>query len=658
MHHFLLSIFILITIAKASPASDSLQQDTGLVHSAPVETLQAAASSDSTSDSLNRWHLRDSLLSLERTRRAAFQPQSSDTSTVFFRAVPATWYDIPATKSLYCSPRTVLSGSTNRLMAYGNSLPITGYFPGTSLLSRGDDELYQTTAQLFPNEFSSITTAPCGSLHFNLLKHGIVAPETEIFWENGVFDEKVLSFRFTRPVTKNSIVSIFSNYRFFKGTRFTHDPNDVYTFFSSVTPDTSFLSHKGYNPLVNEFHSGIHLVTSGKTPSFFTLKYGDISNQLPLDIPSANEIPVHTGFRQFPLNCIAGLTSPLSDAGYLSVEGWFSTNRLRWNRSGPLGGTTSASAYSISTQELAGAVRTGISTKASDSIDVTIRSQYRNQQVPDSIERVTSTVKPELRWTKKFVVHPEIAASATAKAGYDLTYLRPDSLKHHPLWHIDAAVSYKTIDISAFGAYDHSTLFPTADSLEKGGFYSFSSMRFGVECSRSWQQLKLSLGYQLIPDPDQTVLAQTWLNGKAPYQQAESSYRISLETVRLGGFKLQSRMFIADTRPYLRANGSVSYLILPKLTHQAIDIRLDGEYWSKRTDPESIDTNDYKIIFAGKDHWGNEIIDINLTTTVHIKSFILFYKIDNLLNRNNSFVPGWTSPGITFRWGFTWFIQR
>jgi hypothetical protein len=43
---------------------------------------------------------------------------------------------------------------------------------------------------------------------------------------------------------------------------------------------------------------------------------------------------------------------------------------------------------------------------------------------------------------------------------------------------------------------------------------------------------------------------------------------------------------------------------------------------------------------------------------VHVKTFRFFSKIDNLLNRRIAYVPGYTLPGLTFRWGVAWFLQK
>ena len=69
-------------------------------------------------------------------------------------------------------------------------------------------------------------------------------------------------------------------------------------------------------------------------------------------------------------------------------------------------------------------------------------------------------------------------------------------------------------------------------------------------------------------------------------------------------------------------------------------------YWSPRTPVE----------FAGRT-WGTApIIDIGTVVTAEIKQFRLYWKVDNILNRNNAYLPGYEMPGIIFRWGFSWTI--
>jgi hypothetical protein len=70
------------------------------------------------------------------------------------------------------------------------------------------------------------------------------------------------------------------------------------------------------------------------------------------------------------------------------------------------------------------------------------------------------------------------------------------------------------------------------------------------------------------------------------------------------------------------------------------------DYWSER-DP---------VHFAGHYGWDYPIYDLNVKVTAHIKTFRLFYKIDNLMNMRQAYIPGYFSPGVTFRWGINWFI--
>jgi hypothetical protein len=55
-------------------------------------------------------------------------------------------------------------------------------------------------------------------------------------------------------------------------------------------------------------------------------------------------------------------------------------------------------------------------------------------------------------------------------------------------------------------------------------------------------------------------------------------------------------------------------------------------------------------------HWERSIHDVSIKLSAEIETFRIFWKIDNILNRANSYIPAYVMPGLIFRWGFSWNI--
>ena len=160
------------------------------------------------------------------------------------------------------------------------------------------------------------------------------------------------------------------------------------------------------------------------------------------------------------------------------------------------------------------------------------------------------------------------------------------------------------------------------------------------------EQIRPAAGYQFVYGISDLTVNGAWLNGVAPHAASFSSGH----RTGAGEWKVLTvtSAMISDKKPYVKARGSVSYTTHPLNTKEHIDATLSFDYWSER-DP---------VMFAGHSDWNVPIYNLNLEISTNIRSFRLFYKVDNLLNQRFAYVPGYYSTGITFRWGINWFIQR
>lgn len=613
----------------------------------------ATVPSDSVTDSLLRKKRSDSLLTEEAGRRDLFRPHrsfefSTDLSeSDFFRADASSMYDIYGLKLRSVLPRTGIAGHCNRLLMYGNTAPLSRIFPGTNLIfQRALDPFYGSDAS-FPTEYSSISGEGDGTLHYRPHTNGLVSPEAAIFWENGVFDETILSVRFSRPFSRKLLVNVFSNYRYFEGTNFSHDGNDVYTIFSNITSDMTLLSHKGYNPLVHEYFCGANAVWTGNVASsFFHVKYGDLTNEIALDRPPQTEYIDHARVTQYPLSFQAGIHTHAAFPFFFRLEGRHQSNVRRWTFSVEDENGLHPRFNRFSGSETTGGSSAGVRLFSNDSASIRFTATRKKINVSDSVEINTFTYRPAIRWHHPLTFN-KLSGNVALGAGYDV-HLFEEIMNGAPIWYGKTDLQLSNLRLYLFVEQEDLHALPYFDSLATAPILHDNYLRSGMELQYRRGLMMILTGYQWCSRIDTTAVQRTWLSQTAPYHQPQSAFIFAPQFGRWKGLALISRCMVSDTRPHIKLHGTLSYCVFPKLTREAIDLRLGCDYWSRRG----------IIYFAGRSDWCREVVDLNFMLSVHIKSFRLFYKIDNLLNRNFSYVPGYFSPGITFRWGFNWAIQR
>jgi hypothetical protein len=209
--------------------------------------------------------------------------------------------------------------------------------------------------------------------------------------------------------------------------------------------------------------------------------------------------------------------------------------------------------------------------------------------------------------------------------------------------------------LNLYAALDGITVYPDYDT----SFYYFYRPRInqftelGADGTVLLGYFGAMLGYRLTAGIDPFTVEASWPQGVPPYCQPNHTIIISPWMSRFRGFSLLSRTFITDTRPYIKTSAALSYIIKPMGMSHSFETELGLDYWSER-DP---------VMFAGYTRWSGltgwdaPIYDLNLKVTAHIKTFRLFWKVDNLLNARHAYVPGYFSPGLTFRWGINWFLN-
>ena len=204
---------------RSSPVADTgLDRTFGAASSRAVSPGQA-------SDTLRAARKKEVYDSLEQTRSSQLQhymtfPASLDS---VFHPGTIREYTIQNSNATGLSelfrtwPQAVavpfaLSSGQNRYMLYGFPLLTNDiYFDGNTFGDHAD--AIHGTDGVFATQIDEAALASPTGVRCAGHPYGLVAPHTDVLWENGVFLENLLGVRFMRPLTKTIDIGLFSNFR-------------------------------------------------------------------------------------------------------------------------------------------------------------------------------------------------------------------------------------------------------------------------------------------------------------------------------------------------------------------------------------------------------------------------------------------------------------
>ncbi|MFW6254609.1 MAG: hypothetical protein ACOC41_06745, partial [Chitinivibrionales bacterium] len=543
-----------------------------------------------------------------------------------------------------------LSSSLNRSLPDGMIAPLH--------TSMGTRALYghyagRTTGMdiLSTAEIQSIEWDASGQLHATLFPPALLKPQTLMFWETGVFDENILSVRFARPLSPRLYIGVFSTSRYFEHTLFDHQDGGIYSFYkgiyNSLRRDTNLVVNNGVNPLTDEH------ITTGRlrweSLSDWWLmgeyRYSDLKNDLAVDLPDTI-LPEEQSFftkRSFYEHRTTFWANNLP-AGAARLNATLRYRNFLERRDPRFDDTTSNRGtaqngllilspylrlFSIDTLTLNATVE-GTSLERFNDQDYTYHSETASLAYKHSID------------------HSRIEGEIYAEAGGATLFAR-DNLTVQPFWSARAHVDIGNHNFSLFG--NRNIIEPTIpfDTISDGLLQTDldSYIHAGAETTIGLGQMNLLGGYQYTNGIDPASLEQFWPNGVTPYIQPTSTFIAGVQTGRLHGLSMASTWYFADRRPYIKSHSVLSFQSRLQEKYQQFFVDMVIDHWSER-DP---------ILFAGNTDWNRMLLDISLKISVQVKTFRLFWKLDNILNRELAYVPGYRSPGLTFRWGFNWLLR-
>ncbi|MGA2506833.1 MAG: hypothetical protein ABSF80_05080 [Chitinispirillaceae bacterium] len=612
----------------------------------------AGAAGTNAVDSLQRAARYDSLARIQETNRHLYDHTSAG-SAAFSVSTPVlfTADNTGPSEALSASPLCVpvsfgLSNRMNRFLLYGNVAPITQIFSDQDLLFTVADAL-KGTDDVCTSEISAISLLPANRCRYTSYPAAPVVPEGSFYWENGVFKEDVLTVRFARPLSERLAINVFSDYRHFDAATFDHQGNSVFSFYQGVTPDTTTLVDNGYNPLTNEYTAGARLKWTGRRGSEVLLgaKYTDCVNELALDRPADDGMLAWGRFNQYRTTFDLGSINNRVGMLGLDLQGRFESDALV--RYTPDAGNFVRS-DGVNKELSFGAQAQVPLRDSAGALAIIYRMKQITRKPFDFSESSALEQTPELSLTLRRRLGP-FRASCTATAGYEV--FRLDRVfGYTSSWSISAEAAYGGQLLRAYAKqtalpcnipYDSATMDNDAPLLDH---YRVAGSELLLERGAA----SIVLGCQSIEGVEPITVRNAWPEATPPYEQPDIVFLAAPSLGPWHGFTLSSRTMIADRRPVVKTNALLSCTTHPADTREYFDIRLGFDYWSPR-DP---------VVFANILDWNRPVCNVSFELAVHVISFRFFGKIDNLLDRKYAYVPGYYTPGVTFRWGFCWFLQR
>lgn len=479
----------------------------------------------------------------------------------------------------------------------------------------------------------------------------LTSPETVILWENGVFDENSLNLRFARPISRKIQFGIFSDYRDMSRKEFSHSRGGIYGMYKSIYEkaglDTSYISHTGTNPLTREHTASARIAWNiiNDTKLRFSYKYLDLHNDLAFEgrlEDSSNDTLLWELLSQYSHNIETNLRN--CKIGPVDIKGdlFFSKDLAR----------TSPLIIDTRPNQRGEKLYYGFGVSPSLPIgrDTVSISQLTSRDWKSRFDESHCTVHRN-RTTIHYKHNYNLGilnGALSGMTGYDFINLN-GRLEDSLVWKIDLTANIGGQELFLFALSDFLPPYIPFDTSFQVTYGSFMDryQSYGAECRLSYHKLGLLLGYCAMRNISEESTGYLWPNGIPPYPEPNWTICVAPLFGRWHGLALSSRWLFSDRMPYVKGRTLFSFQSSLKERRPRLFLDLAFEYWSIRN----------AVDFAGIDTWNRSIMDLYLKMAVQIKTFRLFYKIDNIFNRKMAFIPGYYMPGLTFRWGFNWAIK-
>lgn len=544
-----------------------------------------------------------------------------------------------------------LSSSQSRFMLFGFPLLPNAVFSDGNPFGESPDAVHGTdgvfSTRLYEADISPPLGVRCGGP-----PQGLVAPQTDVLWENGVFNENLLGVRFVRPLTKTIDAGLYSNFRNISPFNYS-TANDIKSFYGYFFNDTTMLANGGRNPLSDENRMTLSLASHQPNRAASSVSYSYVDSKNDQAVQLYDTSVKRETLRWRKLSRYANIVDAGSHGLSLTGSSW---PKVSVN----IDGRAVLEGHRLYTPLVSSALTSedmgrntelclGIEPYAafgSDTLFVAGRALRKDQTLYNKAEPIATVGDLRLGYTHGRA-YGAAYASLALSAGDGAVKPAGKSVHHDLVYSVSGAATAGMQRLHVFAVRDHLPFVLPYDSLgDPLESYNDVYEAYGADIFLGYKKIGLAAGVCAVSGADTSLAARYWPDGMMPYRQPAYSLMATPMIGRVLGFALSSRMLLSDKKPYIKSQTALSYQADPILGREHITVDLLFDYWSGR------DT----LSYGGTTTWNREIFNLSLVTGVHIQGFCLFYKIDNILNRKYAYVPGYFMPGITFRWGFQWLI--
>ncbi|MDR0304224.1 MAG: hypothetical protein LBH98_05570 [Chitinispirillales bacterium] len=580
-----------------------------------------------------------------------------------------TWEDALMSNPNFTAVRYSPSFAMNRTTFRGYLIPIEDNF-----LNR----LYLPALPFYYQdllEISEFEILPDGSINKNLFNKLTATPDVFFVWEGGLFEGNLLKFRMLRNLSKKLSLLAFTSYSDLKRKDYFHG-GGMADLFTTYETDSTKISIYGYNPysLINK--SGIELNWHGNFSANLRYSYSDIRQDLAYHSDSAlqNKTSLSIAYNESNnfLNQLDALVEiPLGDK-FL----WRNIAKLEtvYQYENPISRTRNGNFATYRTQQnntlQSGGTQFYFAPAISDTVSIQVSANRYISDTCDITYKVAHHIK--IVAENKFISQNFDNFSAKIDGGGQFVRANHSKIERYPFASLQADLKINNFRTQFWGKHDivpmvfsYNNIFSQLQDLLKIANTYFG---FGANLHYQFPVASIYGGYSnlitfrneisSLQNNDNLIVNKFWHNNAAPYENPEQVFSAGGSFGEIKGISLFSNWLFSDQMPYLKSYSGLRFHFNKDLQVRHFYVDISYNYWSKKDWRSNFYFSEPLTMspFGNYTHWDRPIHDVSVKLSAEIETFRLFWKIDNFLNRTNSYVPGYIMPGLIFRWGFSWNI--
>ena len=501
-------------------------------------------------------------------------------------------------------------------------------------------------------EIKEFEIRPYGNLSPVIFDGKTVTPDVFFAWQGGLFDGNTLKFRMMRNLSDKLSFNAFISYSDLKRTQFYHVGGMAQTY-KTYHKDTTKISINGYNPYSMTNKSGISLNYKNNISTNLRYSYSDTRQDLAYRTDSVmSDTLLNIAWnesRNYLHQIDAAFEIPFGDKFLFRNLGKIETaEQSEFPISRTIRGrlATEGSSHKNTLQSAGSQLYFAPAYFDSVSFQFSV-----NRYIGDN-ENITHTVAHNTKFLaeNKFVSPNSDNLSLITNGGVEFVRANGGEIKNYPLGLLEVDWEINNLQTQIWGKFGFAPLiyFEPYENYDEiaDGFKGF-----GTNLRYLFPAASIHCGYSNLDAKNN----EKYWRGEEPYRCPENVFSLGANLGEIGNFSLFTNWLLSDESPRIKSYSGLRFHF--NADSQVRRFYLDAfyNYWSKKSKYTgvSIDDGQYSYL-GGYAHWARPIHDISFKLTAEIHTFRIFWKIDNFLNRTNSYVPGYIMPGLIFRWGFSW----